>query len=946
MKFFFLSHFKRSHTFSNSLDQSTDKIQAPSGPRPRPASTMLTDKPTRRSVTYSHPAAAATDVALAAHVLDSEVKSITSTSTNRSSSMGRTLRINLDRLHANPEAVKSRTQVDNITYKREGKEEPGKTRHRFPLLRKAGSKKEGAKGKVSPNAQEEYIGRVGVTSPEGTPSPVLGKSLPDLTARLASKPLPMDPSASLGQMTGDFAQFHIETPQSVGKSSHPFRSESPLPALPTSQPDPLEPHTTFQPSLLPSRSSPYVQLSNTSHNNNVTLHESSSRPKSHRNSGHTVSQWTDMADYATLISAKNPAELDVGIGSLHQQPRHDQMADMIVDDDNVSPIDPQERRPKVAFRSPAASMALTPETTIGCVQQAQASQPSDDSDSQDESTSHKAIVPERSFFRPQSLPARSASEVAPQLPPKILRIASDSNSRLNETEIDTQNCFPRDPSSSSTIASLGRAMGRQHKRARLGAAISSWDSECGSEAGDQVSQIRGMQRPSSPSVLSGRGTPASPNSPPFETSPTDTTQTARLPAVRLSWAQKTEEDLVANLSPRERTRQEVLWEIVSSEDRYVSDLLKLKSIFADALLPSNQDRLEIPYHLPDPTSPLSSTRMESISSIGSSSHPAQRTSPSNVSLAGFYTRDSAETGGRLPIAARFASPRPSSAEFGDSDMQSGGQIPALPAPHQDRSELIRATNTTESPVIGLGFDLPAQLDAPDGGNRSPRSTAPYGIVTNSRPGWQSRFARPGRSHHSLPPLPRNNPTSPLMPNLSSTFNSRAPVHVTSGQPVRKVSSGSSAHPNCLPTTHMQMSLSKRLHKQPPFNSGSAKLLEKVELPDNLAFLLETISSTILEGHLALRQALNSRYDDQYPLVRTLCDVFIAHSSIFSHYKEYILHLEAALAEVDELPFQPRHNRRESLDSLDPKAVSQRRQLAQILAVSYLESVFPLSCYLY
>lgn len=34
-----------------------------------------------------------------------------------------------------------------------------------------------------------------------------------------------------------------------------------------------------------------------------------------------------------------------------------------------------------------------------------------------------------------------------------------------------------------------------------------------------------------------------------------------------SWSEAAEEDLVSNLGPRERTRQEVLWEIVASEDR-------------------------------------------------------------------------------------------------------------------------------------------------------------------------------------------------------------------------------------------------------------------------------------------------------------------------------------------------------------------------------------------
>ena len=35
-----------------------------------------------------------------------------------------------------------------------------------------------------------------------------------------------------------------------------------------------------------------------------------------------------------------------------------------------------------------------------------------------------------------------------------------------------------------------------------------------------------------------------------------------------SWGEGVEEDLVTNLGPRERTRQEVLWEIVASEERY------------------------------------------------------------------------------------------------------------------------------------------------------------------------------------------------------------------------------------------------------------------------------------------------------------------------------------------------------------------------------------------
>jgi hypothetical protein len=39
--------------------------------------------------------------------------------------------------------------------------------------------------------------------------------------------------------------------------------------------------------------------------------------------------------------------------------------------------------------------------------------------------------------------------------------------------------------------------------------------------------------------------------------------------VQASWSEMAEGDLIDNLSPRERTRQEVLWEIVSSEERSV-----------------------------------------------------------------------------------------------------------------------------------------------------------------------------------------------------------------------------------------------------------------------------------------------------------------------------------------------------------------------------------------
>lgn len=44
-------------------------------------------------------------------------------------------------------------------------------------------------------------------------------------------------------------------------------------------------------------------------------------------------------------------------------------------------------------------------------------------------------------------------------------------------------------------------------------------------------------------------------------------------AQHLTWSEITDDELVENLGGRERTRQEVLFEMVCSEERYVQDLI-------------------------------------------------------------------------------------------------------------------------------------------------------------------------------------------------------------------------------------------------------------------------------------------------------------------------------------------------------------------------------------
>jgi hypothetical protein len=52
----------------------------------------------------------------------------------------------------------------------------------------------------------------------------------------------------------------------------------------------------------------------------------------------------------------------------------------------------------------------------------------------------------------------------------------------------------------------------------------------------------------------------------------------------------------------------------------------------------------------------------------------------------------------------------------------------------------------------------------------------------------------------------------------------------------------------------------------------------VTLPDDLEQVLTSISSGILQGHVKLVSALRKRYDEQFPLVRSLADVFTSHVS--------------------------------------------------------------------
>jgi hypothetical protein len=51
------------------------------------------------------------------------------------------------------------------------------------------------------------------------------------------------------------------------------------------------------------------------------------------------------------------------------------------------------------------------------------------------------------------------------------------------------------------------------------------------------------------------------------------------------------------------------------------------------------------------------------------------------------------------------------------------------------------------------------------------------------------------------------------------------------------------------------------------------------LPEDLRICLQVIETGILDGHVKLADGLRKRYMEQYPLVRSLADVFVANVSL-------------------------------------------------------------------
>ncbi|KAF8902056.1 hypothetical protein CPB84DRAFT_1729217 [Gymnopilus junonius] len=318
-----------------------------------------------------------------------------------------------------------------------------------------------------------------------------------------------------------------------------------------------------------------------------------------------------------------------------------------------------------------------------------------------------------------------------------------------------------------------------------------------------------------------------------------------------SWSEVTEDDLVSHIGMRERTRQEVLFEIISSEERYVQELVKMKDSFIDPLLH--------PY---------------SVASASMASTP-------NLDY-DYYRSDSPfeSTDDLPPIAARFMSPTPSM-----------NPPPSSPrhVPNVDGDSLETEDEEEATDQAGKLYET-SRRPGTSTASRSDHPRSPYRIGATRSTGRSSGISVPfpSRSHHSLPAVPRN----PLSTSTHSLGRQSVLIErERERERDRKYSQGQGDSPG-------KGMLRKIRRSQTATDGILGNAIAPHQLPEDLRICLEVIDSGVFDGHKRLSEALKKRYDDQFPLVRSLADVFVSNSDIFHGYATYVLHLERALEQVD------------------------------------------------
>lgn len=329
--------------------------------------------------------------------------------------------------------------------------------------------------------------------------------------------------------------------------------------------------------------------------------------------------------------------------------------------------------------------------------------------------------------------------------------------------------------------------------------------------------------------------------------------------------------------------------------RYVVELLKLKETFIDPLL---HPFSSVPLSTPGLVDPLPD--------YNSNTAYFRSETPMTHRSQGAQPRESIEN---LPIASRFLStssqdaPPSSQARYPQQAIRKRSNLAARPPgvstpviPDDEEDANSSQSTDDEEDALGRGH-------AP-GANRLPVRGSPYGARSGGHTngilaGLGRNFPFPSgtRSHQSLPPPPRtaqalgrvsttsltgaggvphtaqnasrgggslDQPSSQAQSRSNSSSTSRFTRRVFGG--VRKDSTES--HPPASAVT---------LPPTPGATTGSSSLPPHL-LPEDLRKCLEVLEGGLLNGHAILSDGLRKRYEEQYPLVRSLADVFVSNVS--------------------------------------------------------------------
>lgn len=213
----------------------------------------------------------------------------------------------------------------------------------------------------------------------------------------------------------------------------------------------------------------------------------------------------------------------------------------------------------------------------------------------------------------------------------------------------------------------------------------------------------------------------------------------------------------------------------------------------------------------------------------------------------------------LPIASRFI------ASLTESRPSESG--PTMPSINDDSSE--------DEARHGQQWAAKALSDEGHGSKAShPRS--PYrGSVANRLKAGPDPVPFPTRSRQSLPPPRRNNPENAGA--STASLGLHGGLATIEQDPPRK----STATPTSRVLRKLRKSTIPEHAKTTVQEAVPDGAVPPHLLPADLKKCLEVIEGGILNGHTTLAQGLRKRYEEQYPLVRSLADIFVANVSLVS-----------------------------------------------------------------